>query len=476
MTPIDRAITDLVAWADRGAAWPASAGGLLDIVSTGFADAGIHEPSTDPTHTGAIVAALYRGAARLLATRAGTSARRRLAHEIAVANARYHCEALQTLLRTSGFELAAIESGLDGPHSPAIRRSFAELLAHLAIAFGRHGRVPHCGPAGRTLLPGAVAHEGPEPFRPDRPFYRYAGDGMAEVHTHFGAPIFVDTRDDSVSPELVRTGWWEAWIDGIVQKSVGRGDVVVNVGANLGYYALRMAHLVESTGRVYAFEPNPRLVRLMRRSLTWGGLLGMTTLLPVAVSDSQGEADFVADDTYLGGGNLFRFTAAGAGRFAEVIRGVLEERHPHFGESEIAALLRLELPEQSSFRVAVTTLDATIGRAHPEIAFLLIDVEGAELAVLDGARDLILRSGDIAMIVEWSSGVTFAPLPEERAKARAVIDWLVADGFRFWRISGDPSDIYARPAILSPIAPEAVIAMTDYCDLFICRQKEPRTP
>ena len=222
--------------------------------------------------------------------------------------------------------------------APKIRISVAELVSHLAIGFAMHGRVPHCGEPGRALLPGSINHEGPDPYIPQRPPYRYAGELMAEVQLNFGLPIFVDTVDESVCPDIIRTGWWEPWIDGIIRKCVGRGDVAVNVGANVGYHTLLMANCVQEPGRVFAFEPNPRLVRLLQRSLNWGGLLAMTTLFPIAASNASGTGRFVTSHRHMGGGTLSGSALLRSTDLEELWLRGLRERYPNFEEADLQAL------------------------------------------------------------------------------------------------------------------------------------------
>ena len=105
--------------------------------------------------------------------------------------------------------LESIAAAWTGAGTATLRLSLPEFIANITAGFARGGRVPHCGEAGRALLSGAVAHDCPEPYRPQRPAYRYAGEDSAEVQLNFGLPIFVDTGDDSVAPDIVRTGWWE---------------------------------------------------------------------------------------------------------------------------------------------------------------------------------------------------------------------------------------------------------------------------
>ena len=52
---------------------------------------------------------------------------------------------------------------------------------------------------------------------------------------------------------------------------VRRGDTVWNVGANVGVYTLQLAHMVGDTGRVVAFEPNPRTIAVLRRNVALNG-------------------------------------------------------------------------------------------------------------------------------------------------------------------------------------------------------------
>src|SRR5208283_615601 len=48
---------------------------------------------------------------------------------------------------------------------------------------------------------------------------------------------------------------------------VRRGDIVFDVGANLGIFTALMSNLVGPGGRVHAFEPSPDTCRLLRSTL-----------------------------------------------------------------------------------------------------------------------------------------------------------------------------------------------------------------
>lgn len=463
MSKLETAIGDVLAWSrgERGEALPEAASGLAEIVATGLGGLGTHLPSVgargiDGAWVGRLYACVERQARR--AARSEAPFRLRIPAGHVREHGDYH---LGVVAREVG-PVGVIEQAWRAGPPPILRVSFGELLSHLARSFALHGRVPHVGEAGRALVPDLFEHGAATPYAPTRPPYRYAGDGMAEVQLNFGLPIFVDTADDSVAPDIIRTAWWEPWIDGVVRRTVGPGDVVVNVGANVGYHALLMARCVESTGRVLAFEPNPRLVRLLRRSLTWGGLLGMTTLLPFAAAATRGTLRFAFNPLNLGNG---QFASDRAQReLIDATQAALLE--PADGEALIAA----RRPKLVDIDVHCTTLDATVGRMVPEAHFLLIDVEGAEIDVLAGARELIQRSPDIAMIVEWSHTTSYVRSPEQRRKLEDMVAWLRQGGFCFWHIAPDARDHYVRPAMLTPMTVDDVLGMERYADLYISRR------
>jgi FkbM family methyltransferase len=74
--------------------------------------------------------------------------------------------------------------------------------------------------------------------------------------------------DDRVMTPFIRShGWWEReeaeWLRSVVRP----GDVMVDCGANVGYFTLLGSRLVGPQGRVVALEPEPRNLALLRRNV-----------------------------------------------------------------------------------------------------------------------------------------------------------------------------------------------------------------
>jgi FkbM family methyltransferase len=149
------------------------------------------------------------------------------------------------------------------------------------------------------------------------------------------------------------------------------GDSFFDVGANCGWLSIRAARRVGRGGRVIAFEPSPIMVDLLRYHRSVNGL-PQITIVPKAVSNSDGEAPFFL----LNQGFSFRSSSA--------------------IESDV---LPFVLPEEKQrITVPAVTLDRYCVDSHLWPTMLKIDVEGAELLVLEGSREVLLQSKPVVII------------------------------------------------------------------------------
>ena len=91
-----------------------------------------------------------------------------------------------------------------------------------------------------------------------------------------GSKIWVDFNDPN--PALRKT--FQAYgldliheerTTALFKRVVRRGDVVLDLGANIGYFTLLAARLVGESGRVYAFEPEPMNFEYLKKNIAVNG-------------------------------------------------------------------------------------------------------------------------------------------------------------------------------------------------------------
>lgn len=149
----------------------------------------------------------------------------------------------------------------------------------------------------------------------------------------------------------------------IVAALLEPGDVVVDIGANVGVTSVFFSRCVGPAGHVHAFEPFPETFAYLRAGIGSLGL-GNVTLYNVALSDAPGETEMIVPPYDEGGDNLYRArlaeadTAAGGGRRA---------------------------------KVKISTLDAELADRLDALALIKCDVEGHELPCFRGAERCLTR-------------------------------------------------------------------------------------
>jgi FkbM family methyltransferase len=135
------------------------------------------------------------------------------------------------------------------------------------------------------------------------------------------------------------------------------GDWVIDIGANVGHYTLRMSELVRSDGRVFAFEPIPPTFELLTANCALSHYRNVT-LLNLAASDSRGIVTMkVPQSERTGGPNYYE---------------------AHISNEGIA---------EGCWNVFTLEID-TLGLPH-RVSLVKIDAEGHELQVIRGMTRLI---------------------------------------------------------------------------------------
>lgn len=161
--------------------------------------------------------------------------------------------------------------------------------------------------------------------------------------------FYVDLRS-GIGRGLVMTGDFDPEVWACLRRTLGKGGVLVDVGANTGWYSFHAAQIVRPNGRVVAVEADPRALRCLSATL------GRNADLPIVVVRAA-----ASDRDGVG----FLSLARDCGHSALTSSG---RGHP----------------------TRTVTLDSLLSELRlARVDALKIDVEGAELRVLEGATRLI---------------------------------------------------------------------------------------
>ena len=201
-----------------------------------------------------------------------------------------------------------------------------------------------------------------------RPYY-YLGDNRGLTRLSSGEPFVVYSAARDVATWIILDGAWENYVDDAMMAFIRPGDVAIDVGANMGYYSVKLGTRIGVTGRLYAFEPNPDLADVLFENIRINDLRHRTTLFRAAAGDVAEKARLIYMANFPGGGRV---------------------QPPTRGPTKGYSTAEIET-------VVIDEVLADVDR----VDLFKLDVEGFEPRVLLGARKLLDRSPDAVIVTEF---------------------------------------------------------------------------
>ncbi len=235
----------------------------------------------------------------------------------------------------------------------------------------RHANLRKAAPAGMELV-----------------FDAYLGDVRVNVNTRFKVE------------RILWSGVYERPLIAFLKRRQTAGWCSIDAGANVGAVTLALARFAGPAGRVIAFEPGPPNVKRLRANLELNPEL-------------QARVTVVAEGLGNTPGTLY-----------------WEEESGNPGN----ALLR-ESESAATCAVAVTRIDDYL-RKHPvaRLDFIKIDVEGMELAVLQGASETIAR---FKPVVYFETLTRYVGMRSEKVYEGFHRFFVEEQGYRLHRLTAD---------------------------------------
>ena len=188
--------------------------------------------------------------------------------------------------------------------------------------------------------------------------------GNFEFHIHI-------RPDQYISGNLLRDKIWEPFETKIFCRLCQHGDVVADLGANIGWYSVIASRLVGPTGRVFSFEPDSTNLVLLTKNVLGSGHAEQIEIRDVALAERESSSRLFLSDYNLGDHRLF------------------DDGTP-----------------RDSVVVKVSTLDAQFANSPRRPTLLKSDTQGSEARILRGASELFADGWRPILIMEfWPYGL-----------------------------------------------------------------------
>lgn len=247
---------------------------------------------------------------------------------------------------------------------------------------------------------------------------------IADYTVVHGRKMYLDPND---SLDLSINHTYEETETALVKKEVKKGDVVLDIGANIGYYTLIFADLVGETGKVYAFEPDPTNFEILVKNIE---VNGFKNIIPVnkAVTNTPGIISFYINKRNTGDNRIVDFEGSG-----------------------------------KKIEVESVALDDYFSDYKGSVNFIKMDIQGAEGLALDGMKKLIERNRKIKIISE------FWPIEmgKNAVKSIYLLKYFKENDFDFYEVFENSNDIMKTSA--EELIRKYPAEENKYTNLFIVR-------
>ncbi len=194
----------------------------------------------------------------------------------------------------------------------------------------------------------------------------------------------------------------------ILMKYVKKDQIVIDLGAHIGYYTLMMAKLVGPNGKVFAFEPEPRNLELLRKNIVENGYKNVI-VVPKAVSNKEEDCILYVGQKSFGANRIFKPEKTNSQEFKE-IRTQTIKLDNYFNEN---SLLK-------------------------KISFVKMDIEGSERKALEGMEDILSANNELKILTEINKDA----LEDNNSNYKKMLKYLEEFSFGFF-IQGK-NDEYER--------------------------------
>jgi len=200
-------------------------------------------------------------------------------------------------------------------------------------------------------------------FYPIRVLYTFINSFLVPKYLMVGEhKVYIDPQD---SLNLSLNENHESYEKEIIKKTVKKGDVVLDIGANIGDNTLIIAKLIGPKGKVYAFEPDPEIFSLLKKNISVNGYDNIIAIQK-AVSNKNGKLKLFLSENNRSDHRIY-------------------DSHDN----------------RESIEVGTVKLDSFF-RSKISVNVIIMDIQGAEYLAFIGMEKLVKRNKGLVIIYELS--------------------------------------------------------------------------
>ncbi len=192
----------------------------------------------------------------------------------------------------------------------------------------------------------------------------------------FGKYKFFYLENDKYIGQRIALEKYEPYETKLILRQTKEGDVVVDVGANIGYYTVLLADKVGKTGKVYAFEPDKTNFEILEKNIRANNFKNVIAINAAVGSRNEIKILYKSEEN-LGDHKLY-------------------ETHPPCGHPPLREGGQNNLIEKS---ISVVKLDNFL--KDQKVDLMKIDAQGWEPEVIEGAKKII-KSDKPTIFLEYS--------------------------------------------------------------------------
>jgi len=213
-----------------------------------------------------------------------------------------------------------------------------------------------------------------------------------------GCKMFLDKWD---SLDLSINQVYNEFDTQTIKNQVKQGDIVLDVGAHIGYYTLMLAKSVGKEGKVFSFEPEPHNIEILKKNIAANNYQNI-------ILESKGVSNINKKCKLYSG-----LSSSGASRIYKPER-ILAKYH------------------KDPIDIQTVVLDEYFSKLDlvDKIDFVKMDIEGAEILALKGMKKILRESKNLKLFVEFSKDA----LQDSGSNPEDLLNILENEGFTIYYV------------------------------------------